>query len=115
MESNLVEVSAVVLVMLFQRLCFPNLRPTDDCLALKDVHALYELLPDYRFGEMECEKNLSSWQSVDWFFCRPWFSRLWVFQEVNSGPNVFLMCGSYLFDWDAVALTAWYFDAFHKE
>lgn len=49
-----------------------------------------------------------SWLAVAWYFSRPWFQRLWVFQEVNCGPDIVVICGSTCTSWDAVGLTATY-------
>lgn len=40
------------------------------------------------------------------FFSKAWFRRLWVYQEVNSGTEVIVMCGSARLSWDAVAFVA---------
>lgn len=47
-----------------------------------------------------------SWDALAWFFTRPWFSRLWVFQEVNCGRYVVVKCGAAEIQWDFVALAA---------
>jgi hypothetical protein len=51
------------------------------------------------------------WKALTWFFRRPWFSRLWVFQEVNSGTEADMVCGIREIPWDLVALAANYLRA----
>jgi hypothetical protein len=41
-----------------------------------------------------------------WFYCRPWFQRLWVIQEVNAMSNVTVLCGNIQISWDHVGLVA---------
>lgn len=61
-------------------------------------------VPYYRLA---CNTD-DSWRSLDWYFSRNWFSRLWVFQEVNSGREVDMICGDHITNWDIVALAATY-------
>jgi hypothetical protein len=56
--------------------------------------------------------NVGSLRPLRWFTGRPWFNRLWVFQEVNSGTEVLIMYGRTLLSWDAVAFTAMIFECF---
>jgi hypothetical protein len=49
--------------------------------------------------------------SVDWkpfweFYQAPWFSRVWVIQEVQQCPNIRLLCGERAIEWHFVALAA---------
>lgn len=44
--------------------------------------------------ELECN-NASTWYSFKWLFSRSWFSRLWVLQEINSGPEVLVICATF--------------------
>ena len=34
------------------------------------------------------------WRSLKWLLSRPWFSRIWVVQEVISNPEVLVHCGA---------------------
>ena len=49
-----------------------------------------------------------TWHSLLWFFSGPWFERIWVYQEVKSGPKVLCHCGDIELDMDIVGLTAEY-------
>jgi hypothetical protein len=57
--------------------------------------------------------NASSWHSIKWFFSRPWFSRLWVLQEVNSGPEVLVICAGFEIGWHVVKSIAEYIEPSH--
>jgi len=81
------------------------------------VHAMEEILLDplsenkaessaktkrgRSWTDLECN-NASTWYSMKWFFSRPWFSRLWVLQEVNSGPEVLVVCAKLEIAWHIV-------------
>jgi len=40
---------------------------------------------------------------LECLYRRPWFSRVWVIQEVVASPNVRIMCGTYESSWSALA------------
>ncbi|OQV00716.1 hypothetical protein CLAIMM_06179 [Cladophialophora immunda] len=71
------------------------------------LHAVAEL------GEMPEEQAISLlsyavsreyfgevWKSLGEFFCRPWWTRLWVVQEVVLSKEAILICGSWGIDWE---------------
>jgi hypothetical protein len=70
---------------------------------LSKMDDLYGLTNDASFLH-----DSAAWLPVAWYFSRQWFQRLWVFQEVNSGPEVDVVCGSSHLSWDAVGLVATY-------
>ncbi|KIW02607.1 uncharacterized protein PV09_06055 [Verruconis gallopava] len=70
---------------------------------MKAMDDLYSLTDNAAFTD-----DKSAWLSVAWYFSRAWFQRLWVFQEVNSGPNVDVICGTSHLSWDVVGLAATY-------
>lgn len=74
---------------------------------LRAEHELWDLLPEHILQGLDCD-NEDSWKAMSWFFSRPWFSRLWVIQEVVSNRNVEVLCGDSCVSWDVVALTASY-------
>ena len=57
--------------------------------------------------ELSCNTP-EAWNSLCWFFSRPWFARVWVYQEVTSGPKVLFLCGEVELDWDIIGLNAEY-------
>jgi hypothetical protein len=79
--------------------------------ALGEIDDLFAILPIYQLRGLESD-NSASWQSLRWFFSLPWFTRLWVFQEVNSKPDVRMICGTSTIPWDIVAFTATYLRGF---
>ena len=40
-----------------------------------------------------------SWKSLDALYWRPWFTRIWVIQEISVAKEVTLMCGSHQRSW----------------
>lgn len=42
------------------------------------------------------------WQSLEGFFRRPWFRRAWIVQEAIAARTVTLICGKWMFDWNAI-------------
>lgn len=52
--------------------------------------------------------SIEVWQALVWLFSFPWFSRLWVLQEVSAIPDVVVICGTVELVWDMVGLTAEY-------
>jgi hypothetical protein len=45
------------------------------------------------------------WKALEWFFERPWSSRIWVIQEVAFAPAL-IYIGSYEIGWKEVAIAA---------
>jgi heterokaryon incompatibility protein (HET) len=81
--------------------------------AVEESDNLYSLLPDEAFRSFEngCEE---SWQVLHWYFSHSWFSRLWVFQEVNAQTKVCVQCGSASSSWHVVGLAATYISKFSE-
>jgi hypothetical protein len=48
---------------------------------------------------------ISTWESVDWFFTRPWFGRIWVVQEAAFAP-VLMYVGAFEIEWRLVGAAA---------
>ncbi|KAI0842610.1 HET-domain-containing protein [Hypoxylon sp. FL0890] len=42
------------------------------------------------------------WRPVALFFGRTWFTRAWVVQELVLARETIVLCGKYIFDWDAI-------------
>ncbi len=78
---------------------------------LEKIDSFDCLIPNCSFAKLQCD-NSSSWRALAWFFTRPWFSRLWVFQEVNSGTEAELLCGNAKVNWDVAALAVTYVFSF---
>ncbi|KAI1748758.1 heterokaryon incompatibility protein-domain-containing protein [Xylaria castorea] len=78
-----------------------------DEASLKSVDELWDVLPTERL-EGPRSDNPETWKSLAWIFSRPWFSRLWVIQEVNSNKDVQLLCGSCHVSWDVAVVAASY-------
>lgn len=47
------------------------------------------------------DRDQATWTALGEFLARPWFSRVWVFQEVAVSPSCTLCCGSWRCDWQA--------------
>ncbi|KAI9780428.1 MAG: hypothetical protein M1839_006702 [Geoglossum umbratile] len=48
-------------------------------------------------------KQSKQWRSLKWLPSRPWFSRIWVVQEVISNPEVLVHCGALEIRWELLA------------
>lgn len=48
------------------------------------------------------EDDAATWEDMALFFERPWFSRVWVVQEVALASKVFVYCGGWRLRWDDV-------------
>lgn len=70
---------------------------------LSSIDDLWNVASNVPFDNLECD-NADTWRCVAWFFTLSWFSRLWVFQEVNSGTQALMMCGNIEVAWDIAAL-----------
>ncbi|KAK3064820.1 hypothetical protein LTS18_003630 [Coniosporium uncinatum] len=78
---------------------------------LKSIDNLYQLLPQYAFrGEFDPAEP--TWKPVLQYSQQAWFRRLWVLQEINAGPDVQVLCGNSVIEWDYVALAAKHIYAF---
>lgn len=81
--------------------------------SLKDTDELWDLLPQHMMGGVK-HNDSHDWSALAWFFSRPWFNRLWVIQEVNSTPNIEVLCGKARISWDQAALAATYIEKHPK-
>lgn len=54
----------------------------------------------------KCDIDPDSWPSIVWFYSRPWFSRLWVIQEMNLNEEATTFCGSNRMDTHFISLFA---------
>ena len=56
------------------------------------------------------QRDHQEWQSFKALFSRPWFSRIWIIQEVAVGKRIEVFCGEERLDWLFLVLLA---DALH--
>jgi hypothetical protein len=57
----------------------------------------------------ECEFSTNTmWKSLIWFYSRPYFTRVWVIQEIGANKNRVLHCGHETVEWNRVDLVACY-------
>lgn len=89
------------------------LKGKGDKAKLRNTDELWDLLPQQMISGIQHNNN-HNWDALAWLFSRPWFNRLWVIQEVNSNPDVEVLCGRVEISWDKVALTAAYIDKHPK-
>jgi hypothetical protein len=54
--------------------------------------------------------NDRSWKALIQFFCRPWFSRIWIIQEVVLARDVRFFCGDWEMKWQLIAQMGNMFD-----
>ena len=48
----------------------------------------------------------SAWKALDSLFWRPWFTRVWVIQEITVARDAMVLCGSLRCQWSEVQTTA---------
>jgi Heterokaryon incompatibility protein (HET) len=57
----------------------------------------------------ECEFSTDAmWESLIWFYSHPYFSRVWVIQEIGANKERLVHCGREKIEWDRVDLVASY-------
>ena len=57
----------------------------------------------------ECEfSNDATWKSLIWFYSHPYFTRVWVVQEISANKERILHCGNEKIEWERVDLVAAY-------
>ena len=54
------------------------------------------------------EYSNPAWKALDGLFCRPWFSRVWVIQEVTVARSTLVVCGPSHCQWSHLIITARY-------
>lgn len=50
----------------------------------------------------------TTWENLIWFYSRPYFSRVWVIQEINANRERLLHCGNEKIIWKRIHLVAGY-------
>ena len=50
----------------------------------------------------------ATWKSVGDVLCRPWFDRLWIWQEVRLAREAYLFCGNEGVPWESLRRTVFY-------
>ena len=53
-----------------------------------------------------------AWEAMNSLLSRPWFSRMWIIQEVVLSPDVFIMLGGYEMGWDSVSKSVFVYTEF---
>ncbi len=48
-------------------------------------------------------ESLESGAAFSVLFSRPWFTRVWILQELALGPHAIVVCGKFQIDWDFIA------------
>lgn len=57
----------------------------------------------------ECEFSTDAmWKSLIWFYSHPYFTRVWVIQEVSANEERLVHCGAETVEWERVDLVASY-------
>ena len=103
-DNGLAGTAAHAMNEIARSICIANSKSVSD---LWDIHYLKTLaMNSISWRELSCNTP-DIWNSLSWFFSRPWFVRVWVYQEI-SGPKVLFLCGEVELDWDIVGLTAEY-------
>lgn len=57
----------------------------------------------------ECEFSTdATWKSLIWFYSHPYFTRVWIVQEISANKERLLLCGREQIEWERVDLVAGY-------
>jgi hypothetical protein len=75
--------------------------------AIRNANRLYELVADNMrtYDGLKWEQPRFR-KALHWLFSRPWFCRMWVFQEINAGPEGLVLCGDMEISWEVFSLGA---------
>lgn len=104
-DNGLAKTAAHAMKEIARAACIANSRLESDLWEIDHLKIL--ALKSVPWKELSCNTP-ETWNSLFWFFSRPWFPRIWVYQEVTSGPKVLFLCGEVELDWDVIGLTAEY-------
>jgi heterokaryon incompatibility protein (HET) len=58
----------------------------------------------HRLEPLDVTKDEGVWSSLVWFYSKPWFSRVWVIQEVNCGSICEILFSSHSINWRYAAI-----------
>lgn len=80
---------------------------------LADIKNIYEdlIFMDRDKLPRPDETDFSSaplWEALVWFYAHPYFTRVWVIQELTANKNRIVYCGRNSVEWDRVELVAGY-------
>lgn len=57
----------------------------------------------------ECDFSTdATWNSLIWFYSHPYFTRVWVVQEISANKERLLLCGREQIEWERIDLVAGY-------
>lgn len=104
-DNGLAKTAADAMAGIARSICDAKSRSVSDLCEIDHLKIL--AMGSVSWKELSCNTP-ETWNSLFWFFSRPWFTRVWVYQEVTSGPKVLFLCGGVEVDWDIIGLTAEY-------
>jgi hypothetical protein len=74
---------------------FTSMDYISDLLSKAKARVTLNHLEDYGLPDKECV----IWRAMNRFFFRPWFQRLWVYQEIILAKELTILCGSRNITW----------------
>jgi hypothetical protein len=87
----------------FQKLEPGSFESTQEAFKLaRDLARSYDFESDKFDLSVHPSDNFRTWGYLCQLFCRPWYRRLWVFQEVNLARQALILCGDCTIDWNAL-------------
>jgi hypothetical protein len=91
----------------FQKLKPGSLESTQEAFKLaRDLARSYDFELDKFDLSIHPSDNFRTWGYLCQLFCRPWYRRLWVFQEVNLARQALMLCGECTIDWNRLLRAA---------
>ncbi|KAK0506890.1 hypothetical protein JMJ35_010590 [Cladonia borealis] len=104
-DNGLAKTAADAMEGIARSICDAKSRSVSDLWEIDHLKIL--AMGSVSWKELSCNTP-ETWNSLFWYFDRPWFTRVWVYQEVTSGPKVLFLCGEVELDWDIIGLIAEY-------
>jgi hypothetical protein len=91
----------------FQKLKPGSFESTEEAFKLaRDLARSYDFESDKFDLSVHPSDNFCTWGYLCQLFCRPWYTRLWVFQEVNLARQALMLCGECTIDWNELLRAA---------
>ena len=104
-DNGLAKTAADAMEGIARSICIAKSKSVSDLWEIDHLKIL--AMSSISWKKLSCNTP-ETWNSLFWYFDRPWFTRVWVFQEVTSGPKVLFLCGEVELDWDIIGLIAEY-------
>lgn len=109
-ESGYAQRSVDAIKTISDFLCNAVQIPIQDLESIQDIYQTVIFKNQQRLPEPDKAPFSSEelWTVLSWFYSRPYFTRVWVIQELSANKSRVLHCGDCVADWNRVELVAGY-------